>query len=80
MAWRSTTCFPGYAPMSRPPSPLLGFAKMIGKAIGKAATDGANGINQAVVIHQKAGEIRGQRYQYAVKRFYYEKLRDFVEA
>lgn len=62
------------------PNPVLGFAKMIGKAIGKAATDGASGINQAVVIHQKASEIRGQRYQYAVKRFYYEKLRDFVEA
>lgn len=62
------------------PSSVLGFAKMVGKAIGKAAADGASGINQAVVIHQKASEIRGQRYQYAVKRFYYEKLRDFVEA
>ena len=62
------------------PNPVLGFAKMVGKAIGKAAADGASSINQAVVIHQKAGEIRGQRYQYAIKRFYYEKLRDFVEA
>ena len=36
--------------------------------------------NQAVVLHQKAGEIRDQRYQYAVKRFYHEKLKGFVEA
>ena len=61
-------------------NPVLGFAKMVGKTIGRAAADGANGINQAVVLHQKAGEIRDQRYQYAVKRFYYEKLKGFVEA
>ena len=61
-------------------NPVLGFAKMVGKTIGRAAADGANGINQAVVLHQKAGEIRDQRYQYAVKRFYHEKLRSFVEA
>ena len=61
-------------------NPVLGFAKMACNAIGKAATDGANGINQAVVLHQKASEIREQRYQYAVKRFYYEKLKSFVEA
>lgn len=62
------------------PNPVLGFAKMVGKTIGRAATDGMNGINQVVVLHQKASEIREQRYQYAVKRFYHEKLRDFVEA
>lgn len=59
---------------------VLGLAKMLGKTIGRAAADGANGINQAVVLHQKAGEIRDQRYQYAVKRFYHEKLKGFVEA
>lgn len=53
---------------------------MVGKTIGRAAADGANGINQVVVLHQKAGEIRDQRYQYAVKRFYYEKLKGFAEA
>lgn len=62
------------------PNPVLGIAKMVGRAIGKAATDGASEINQAVVLHQKADKIREQRYQYAVKRFYYEKLKDFVEA
>lgn len=62
------------------PNPVLGFARMVGKTIGKAAADGVRGINKAVVIHQKSGEIREQRYQYAVKRFYYEKLKDFVEA
>ena len=61
-------------------NPVLGFAKMVGKTIGRAAADGANGINNAVVLHQRASEIREQRYQYAVKRFYYEKLKDFVEA
>lgn len=61
-------------------NPVLGFAKMVGKTIGRAAVDGANGINQAVVLHQKAAEIREQRYQYAVKRFYHEKLKGFVEA
>ena len=61
-------------------NPVLGFAKMVGKTIGRAAADGAEGINQAVVLQQKAGEIRDQRYQYAVKRFYHEKLKSFVEA
>lgn len=61
-------------------NPVLGFAKMVGKTIGRAAADGANGINQAVVLHQKAGEIRDQRYRYGVKRFYHEKLKGFVEA
>lgn len=61
-------------------NPVLSFAKGMGKTIGKAASSGLSSINQAVVLHQKAGEIRGQRYQYAVKRFYYEKLKSFVEA
>ena len=61
-------------------NPVLGFAKMARRAIGEAVADGANGINQAVVLHQKSGEIREQRYRYAVKRFYYEKLKGFVEA
>ncbi len=58
------------------PNPLFGLAK----AVGKMAADGASGVNQAITIQRKAGEIREQRYQYAIKRFYSEKLKDFAEA
>lgn len=57
-------------------NPLIGFVKMVGKAVA----DGAGGVNEAVVIRQKAAEIQEQRYRYAVKRFYREMLRDFAEA
>lgn len=57
-------------------NPVFGFARMVGKAV----SNGASGINEAVVMRQKAPEIREQRYQYAVKRFYDEMLRDFAEA
>lgn len=58
------------------PNPLFGFAK----AVGKIAADGASSVNQAITIQKKAGEIREQRYQYAIKRFYAEKLKGFAEA
>ena len=48
--------------------------------LGKAISNGASGINENVVIRQKASKIREQRYQYAVKRFYKEMLEDFAEA
>lgn len=57
-------------------NPILGFAKVV----GKVAVDGASNVGQAMAIHQRSGKIREQRYQYAVRRFYYEMLKDFVEA
>ncbi len=57
-------------------NPVFGFVRMVSKAV----SDGASGTNAAVVMRQKASEIREQRYQYAVKRFYDEMLRDFAEA
>ena len=58
------------------PNPLFGIAK----AVAKAAADGASNVNQAITIQKKAPEIREQRYQYAIKRFYMEMLKDFAEA
>lgn len=57
-------------------NPVLDFAGRLGKAI----SNGASGVNENVVIRQKASKIREQRYQYAVKRFYKEMLEDFAEA
>lgn len=57
-------------------NPVFGFARMVGS---KAVSVGAR-IKEDVAMRQKASEIREQRYQYAVKRFYDEMLRDFAEA
>lgn len=62
-------------------SGLLGseFRLPFGELLGGDFT-GLFRINLRVVLHQKAGEIRDQRYQYAMKHFYHEKLKSFVEA
>lgn len=57
-------------------NPVLGFAKTVGRMAALAVDDAG----QAITLKQRAADIRAQRYQYAVKRFYREMLKSFVEA
>lgn len=62
-------------------TPLDGVAKFLGGLPPvKAASGAAENVGQGIEITRKAGDIRDQMYRFAVKYFYREKLRGFVEA
>lgn len=60
---------------------LVGVAKFLGNLPPvKAAADTANGVSQDITVRQKTDDIRDQMYRFAIKYFYLEKLKAFVEA
>lgn len=62
-------------------NPVLGFAKVIADLPpARLVSDVASKAGVGIALHQRAGKIREQRYLYAVRRFYKDKLRDFAEA